>query len=381
LARIFLSIFCILSFVVNANAKLEQTNTEHVLFIYPVDKGFPFWDAQVDFAQAVADVLGFNLDVAYPPESMRNRFRAAEFIENRINASPQKPSLVLTSFWVGSEEEILLLLQKHDIALISINSDVSLQQSKSIGKPREKYPNWLAQLSPNDFLVGKDLGTALIKQGRNNKCPNQACNINLFAITGQSFADVSKQRLAGLEEAVKADGNSQILGFVYGDWSKQRVAQITPTIVKRHTSIDAFWLASDIMAYGLLEGLETSKMSIPKHSVIGSIDWSNETPSLIEQNKLTMSMGGHFLEAGFSLVLYYDYLNGIDFSDELGLVIKTPMSHIHKNNAQVFGDFLHSPQWSKEAIKSMSKVLNGKTSAYDLRPETFILKHINHKKE
>ncbi len=359
------------------HATTNKKTDGEILFIYPVEKGFPFWDSQVDFAKATAKALNLDLKVAYPPENYRNRFNAADYIKQQIAASEDLPILVLTSFWLGSEEEILRYLNSIKVPLISINSDISQEQFEKLGKPRERFPYWLAQLSPNDTQVGEQLGQALLEKYRQRTCEGKACPVKVFGITGLSYSAVSKQRLNGLRQAVTNDKNSTLLATIYGDWDRERVKKITSPIINRHKDIDVFWLASDVMAYGLLEGIEALPDSSRPNAIIGSIDWSIQTIDKIKNDQIVISVGGHFLEGGLAIILFYDYINGVDFIDELGTSIKTQMSVLDTNNIASLGQFLMSPKWDDEYLKTHSKFLNNNRKRYTFAPLEVINGQIN----
>lgn len=140
-----------------------------------------------------------------PPQEYRNRFGAATFLQEILDSNKPRPNLVLTSFWVGSEEKILTILGEKKIPLITINSDISTEQFASLGKPRERFPYWLAQLSPNDMAAGNQLAKALIQASRAKRCPLENCRVNMFAITGMSYSAVNIQRINGLKQTKRRD--------------------------------------------------------------------------------------------------------------------------------------------------------------------------------
>ncbi len=354
----------------------EKTTKPRVLFIYPVEKGFPFWDSQVNFAQAVSDTLNFELDVAYPPEEFRDRFGASIYIQNILDSQAQKPDLIITSFWVGSETKILTLLDDREIPLISINSDISPTQFSELGLPREQFPLWLAHLSPDDTLAGGQLATAILQHSRANRCPSSHCNVNIFAITGASYSAVSKQRINGMNSVLQTDKNNKLLNIVYGNWERKLVKKMTSTIFKRHEDIHAFWIASDVMAYGLQDGIEEFNLMLPKSTVIGSMDWSPSSIDKIKDGSLNMSLGGHFLEGGLALILFFDYLNDRDFKQQTGTVIKTKMSLLDVSNVGEMGAFLKHPKWSETRINGYSKFLNPQRENYNFNPQEIIMEQL-----
>ena len=72
--------------------------------------------------------------------------------------------------------------------------------------------------------------------------------------------------------------------------------------------------------------------------MVGGIDWNLEAIQSIQKGQMTASMGGHFMEGGWVMVLLYDYFNGVDFVDE-GVAMKSKMSAITQANADQFEMF------------------------------------------
>lgn len=360
----------------NAEDFQEDLSKPSILFVYPVDKGFPFWDSQLDFAEAVANAFDFELVIAYSPNSHRNRFDAATYIKDQLDTMKRQPSLVITSFWVGSEREILTLLNDRRIPLITVNSDLSGEQFVKLGRPREKFDLWLAHFSPNDTLAGQQLAFAIIEESRRLRCDSNACNVNIFAITGLSYSAVSKQRVRGLQIATREDLRVNLLSVIYGNWDRKLVESKAQPILQRHDDINAFWFASDVMAYGLQDGIESSKLALQANTVIGGIDWSPATIGKIKDGEMHVSLGGHFMEAGWGLILFYDYLHNVDLPISSTTVIKTKMGLLNKQNIDELGPFLTSPKWSKEQLKSYSRHLNPSRTGYSLDPKNIILDHI-----
>lgn len=360
-----------------AHSNVNSTDEiPRILFIYPIDKGFPFWDSQVDFAKSVSDALNFQLDVAYTPKNMRNRFTAAKYVQQLVESKKKKPSLILTSFWVGSEEGILTYLDKHNIPLMTINSDITTEQFKQLGLPRKRFPYWLAHLSPNDTLAGQLLAKEILKESRKVRCESKFCEVNIFAITGSSISAVSRQRTDGLKTIIEKDRNSHILNIVHGNWKRDTVAKFTKTVFLRHSKIDAFWVASDVMAYGIKDGLDKQNKTLPNTTVVGGIDWSPSSIEKIKEGEMHMSLGGHFMEAGWALILFFDYLNGKDFINETSSIIKTEMSMLDKSNVDSMGAFLSNPKWSNSHLKSYSKFLNPVRKKYNLNSKNMIMQQI-----
>jgi ABC-type sugar transport system substrate-binding protein len=360
---------------------LGNEDKPNIVFIIPADEGFHFWDSEINFAKAVAQTHGFELNIVHTPRKYRNRFDVVNFVKNTLDGLPTSPDLVITSFWLGSEQKMLAMLSEKNIPTITINSSISAEQLSILGNPREKYPLWLGHISPDDVEVGEQLGELLISHAKQQKqCSTARCKVDLFAITGLNYSAVSIQRVDGLKKALIHHRWSSLINVVYGNWKRETVADMMSTVTTRHPHIDAYWVASDIMAYGIRDGLEKLNMTLPEDTLVGSIDWSAPTVGEIRQGHIDFSLGGHFMEAGWALMLFADYQAGIDFKQDVGTIITTPFSVLKKSNIDSLGTFLSAPEWSSNNLSQYSKSLNPSLKTYSLSPLNIINSQIAHNK-
>lgn len=359
--------------VLAAGSSIDSTE---ILMLVNADQGFPFWDSEVNFAKAVADAFSLNLTVHYIPARYRDRFGIVKYIEGYLKKRNNSPDLVMSAFYLGSEDKLLTLLDKKSIPFFSLNSYISTAQYKVLGKPREKFTHWIGHIAPNDIKAGKQLMQALLKIYRQrNHCDQTVCGAKIFGFTGLPYAAVSQQRVKGVEEAVAIDRTSDLYNNVAGNWRKRVVLEKMAIVLQRHKDIDVFWAASDNMAWGIVEAMQLHPNA--RQSLIGSFDWSPDTIPMIKGDKIQISLGGHFLEAGLALILYYDYLNGIDFSAENGPIIESQMSELTLKNIKQLGPFLIKPIWKKNVLFGYSKFNNPNRTHYLFDPNDIISQQIN----
>jgi hypothetical protein len=101
------------------------------------------------------------------------------------------------------------------------------------------------------------------------------------------------------------------------------------------------------------------------HILTGGIDWETEGLTDIKTNKMTTSLGGHFMQGGLALVLLYDYHHGKDFVSELGTRIDMRLSALTHANIQVYHNILEDGKWDRIDFKNLSKCYNSKRSKYN----------------
>lgn len=347
-----------------------------VLLLVNADPGFPFWDSQVEFALAVAKAFNIELSVHYIPINHRDRFGIANYIRKHLGQRPVKPDLIISAFWFGAEKKLLDVLQQLNIPLFSINSHLTEEQVSVLGGPRHRYSSWLGHLSPNDVKAGAEIAQRLIYRiSQHKNCSIRQCAVNLVGLSGLHHAAVSLQRVEGLELAVQKNAGAELLNVVYANWRRKIAESMTSRILDRHRDIDGIWVASDIMAMGVADAL-AQKSAYPAIQ-IGSIDWSPEAIQMIRDDRLSFSLGGHFMEAGWALIMYHDMLRGLDFVDQFGTIVESQLSVLDKSNVAKWGPFLSTTQWSESILKKISKAANPDIALYRLDPAYIINQHIN----
>lgn len=357
-----------------AAQSLPSNNIAKVTFLVGADPNAPFWDSQIHFAQSVAKALNVELSVIYIPAKYMNRFGVAHFMATMLKDQLQHPDLIISTLWLGTESKILMLLNRYHIPLISINTHLSTKLIAEIGLPREKFPYWLGHISTDDVKTGKMLTEYLLKQVNQNKGCNLPCPINLFAFSGATYASASLEREKGLKQVVANVPKVNLFNVVHANWDRDTAKSMMATVLNRHDDIDAFWVASDAMTLGVIEGFKEKGQNITP--VIGSIDWSPEIVEYIRTGEVDISYGGHFMEAGWALTLFVDYLKVSDFVEISGTVIKIKLAQLTFNEIEGLGSFLLAPVWSAEVIRSHSRFYNDNFSEYQFDPEFAIGEHV-----
>ncbi|MCK9526532.1 MAG: substrate-binding domain-containing protein, partial [Limnochordia bacterium] len=104
-------------------------------------------------------------------------------------------------------------------------------------------------------------------------------------INGHGAAWVSQKRLAGYTQGMRQNGLSlQQIHMFEGDFSKESGRRGAETLLKANPGITAIFAASDLMAVGVLEQLQTMGVDVPNQvSVVGFDDQdfsTHVTPAL-----------------------------------------------------------------------------------------------------
>lgn len=359
----------------NSNAQNEsEPLIANVTFVINSYRGFAFWDSQADYARAVADALGINLTVVYIPEHYSDRFGVVNFFTEYLDRVPRNPDLIISALWLGAELHLLDLLNSKGIPLISINTTLSKRDFAIFGQPREKYPLWLAHFSTNDNLAGYELAEYIVGNVTKQKRCTRFCQINLFAFAGTAYTSASLHRVEGLKTSLKRYPNVSLFNVVSANWDRELTRNMMKKVLSRHDDIDAFWVVGDIMALGVLDGLKD--YGAKSYPLIGSMDWTPEIITQIEQGNIAVSFGGHFMEAGWALSIYADYLRKGDFVEKFGVIFSSSLTKLDSSNVASIGGFLKDPKWNVQVIRLNNRYFNPLLQDYVMQPEKIIQLHI-----
>ncbi|MBF0202767.1 MAG: ABC transporter substrate-binding protein [Desulfamplus sp.] len=333
-----------------------------VTFLNPNGKGNRFWDLQTSFMQASANDLSMDLEVIYSTGGHRYEY---EELAKKILTSSNKPDYLISIFKKGISERILQLAEKEGVRYFTINTDISGEEQKLIGKPREKFKYWIGQMIPDDTQAGYQLAKILIEKARKLNLKGTDGKIQILGISGSMDSSAALDRNAGLEKAIKDHPDTILHQIVFTNWDQEDSRQRVSRFLIRYPELNIIWCASDGISLGVVQAIEENGKIPGQHILTGGIDWSKEGLQAVKEGKMLTTLGGHFMEGGLALVLLYDYHHGKDFATESGIRITTGFKSITSENIQAYENKLRVEKWGSINFKKLSKVYNSKWEKYN----------------
>jgi hypothetical protein len=97
---------------------------------------------------------------------------------------------------------------------------------------------------------------------------------------------------------------------------------------------------------------------------VGGIDWTPPSLQAVREGRMVATLGGHFLEGAWALVLLHDFHHGRDFAAE-GLDWRTQMVPITRDTVDTFLRFLEGGDWEWIDFRAFSRVANPALKHYD----------------
>ncbi|MEM7207988.1 MAG: ABC transporter substrate-binding protein [Pseudomonadota bacterium] len=347
-------LFCVLILLLTySSALLAHHAPINVAVVSPDTDVNNFWRVVHNFARASAVDLDINLKIHTRKE---NNFSYIDSLRSAFETDPP-PDIVLAIFYKKLLKQTLGMADEYEIPIFMFNTFVTENENNDF-YIRKTYKSFLGHMHPDEKSAGYKLAKHLIR-AQKEKRPNEI--INVVGISGHRNSYVTQQRNLGLEKAVREEG-AVLYQVVNANWSSEVSYNQAAVLMDRYPDLDVIWAASDLMAISSGRAIKDKKMD---EILTGGIDWTKEGVEKIKSGEISASVGGHFSEIGFALVLIHDYFHGVDFYDELGGEITTEMSLLTYDNLNKYHDFIIRQDWNRVDFTRYSKVLNPSINAYD----------------
>lgn len=321
-----------------------------VTFINPGSVNDPFFSRLCNVMKTTAEDLDISLEILYSGRDYINGIEIGKEIFHRN----KRPDFLLLINEDGMAERIIVEARTHGVKCILFNEGFSDQFKKQYPSIETAFPNLIAQVLPNDSLAGYLLAKELIKaELKENTTPK------LLALTGSPRTSSSVLRKQGLMQALKEHPQVSLLQIIPAHWKKDKATYVTQQAFKRYAEIDIIWSASDLMAIGALEAFNLHN----KKTTIGGIDWATFAFDEVNSRNFTTTVGGHFFDGAWALILIHDYVKTGSLSKQFYL--SNSFHAITAQNIARYFSTLKNNKWDHIDFKKYSMFYNKKLNTYD----------------
>jgi ABC-type sugar transport system substrate-binding protein len=271
--------------------------------------------------QPAAQQLDIRLEVLY---AERDHLKMIE-LAREVAARSSKPDYLMIVNEKLAGGEMLKLADKAGIpTLLAFSKFDDPQQVVEFGKPRQKFRHWLGSLVPNATEAGKLTANELVRQALQARLVADDGKVHVALIGGDKATPTGMQRVEGAVKAFSAHPKVVLEQVVYGNWDRARAKEQAAALLLRYPRLNAFWTASDLMAYGAMEAAENAGRKPGADLLFSAINNSPEVLQARVQGRISSLAGGHFTAGAWGLVMLYDYHHGKDFRKE-GLELTAPL--------------------------------------------------------
>jgi ABC-type sugar transport system substrate-binding protein len=217
----------------------------------------------------------------------------------------------------------------------------------------------LGELVPDDQQAGYLLGKRLITEARSRG--GSGGWLHLCGVAG-AFTSSSLLRISGLRKAVAEAGDVLLCEVAPANWNRERAAAVTAELLERHPETAVLWSASDEMALGVVEAIRANGHRAGRDVAVGGIDWAPFAFDRIRDGSFTASVGGHFLDGAFGLILLFDHHHGHDFS---ATQEQSRFAVADRSNVDAYQRLLSPEAAARVDFGKLSKARNPARQTYD----------------
>ncbi|WP_420475371.1 ABC transporter substrate-binding protein [Noviherbaspirillum sp. ST9] len=332
----------------------------NVVFINPGRSDEPFWRSAARFAEPAAQQLGIELEVLY---AERDHLKMIELVR-KVTSRAKKPDYLMLVNEKLSAGEMLKLAEHAGIKSLIVYSGLVESQQSEYGKPRKKFRHWLGSLTPNAAEAGRLTAEELVRQALLRHAVADDGKVHVAAIAGDKATPTGTQRLQGAIDVFAAHPAVVLEQVVYGNWDRARAGEQAAALLLRYPKINAFWVASDLMAFGAIDAAEAAGRTPGTDLLVSAI---NNSPPVLQarvQGRVSALAGGHFTLAAWGLVMLYDYHHGKDFGRDGADVVLPSFMLLDEERAQRFLTRFGDEDFSSIDFRQFSKRLNPQLRSY-----------------
>lgn len=348
-------------FVLPVSGAYGDDRPIRVAYFNPHNADDPFWLPVERFMRAAANDLNIEVTTYV---AAHNRATMIDQVRQAVMAK-DKPDFIVFKNFKSNAPEILNIAELNGVKSFIFNAGLTNEERAKNGGPREHYRQWVGQMLPGDELAGYNLATALIKRARDLGLFDNDGKVVMTGLTGNLSDSAAIERNKGLERALEENPDVVFHQLVPARWDRAQAAQKAEGLFRRYPNIAVIWAANDPMALGAIDAAAKVGLVAGESFITGGVDWNPPALEAIKDGTLHTSIGGHFMEGGWVMVLLYDYVHGQDFADDGGAARFSEMAGLTAANLDKYlGKFLNE-DWDRVDFSQFSKVRNSVLKSYD----------------
>ncbi len=123
------------------------------------------------------------------------------------------------------------------------------------------------------------------------------------------------------------------------------------------------------MALGAVEAMEELGRRPGEEILTGGIDWSPFALEKLDLGTFTASVGGHFLDCAWCVVMLHDHHHGRDFGASIGLSEYVVLTRENSSRYELFFD---ETRWRDIEFSRFSRAANPGLAEYEFSVDTIL---------
>ncbi|WP_319583707.1 ABC transporter substrate-binding protein [uncultured Pseudodesulfovibrio sp.] len=334
------------------------------MFFTPADVAErPFWRLFFGFMQAAADDLGVDLRVI----TSDNRFKVLQTARTAL--SYKVPDYALYVYQCNITVDVLPLMEKAGVKSIICNTQPVANSREDVGLPGEKFSQWIGQITPDNEAAGHLAAELLIERGISLGLTARDGKLHMACLGASDIVSSAHLRRQGMEDAVSEDPHAVVDRFISADWQREKAHYKAVRMLDMYPLAHAYWAASDSMALGILDAAREKGLTPSVNFLAVGIDWTEGGVQAVRDGQLLATIGGHFMEGAWALIMALDHFNGHEFTQP---VHKSRMQALTRDNLTAYLPVLDQKNWERIDFKRFSKSFTPCVADYEFTPEAVL---------
>ncbi len=335
--------------------------------ITPQAADTPYWKSFTEFAAAAARDLGVVFE-AHHAEFKRDRYLA--LFKQLATRQKNRPHAVIVKNERGLGLEMLRIAEKANMPVFFVNTGLRDKEIAAYGGPRKRFKRWLGEVLPDNEKAGYYVAKNLIRMGLKAE-RLKGKRLSMVALGGASTDGASLGRLRGLKRGVAEFAQVGLVGIRSGGWIRTEARLRTAQLLAAYPELNLVWAANDDMALGAIDALRDVKRKPGRDVLVAGLNWRPEALATVKSGAMAFTLGGHFMDGAWAVVMLNDYFKGRDFAD-FGVSFRTNWGVISAANVERLSPLVGDEDWDRIDFRRFSRVTNPKLKAYDFSLKTLL---------
>lgn len=307
-----------------------------------------FWPMVEAFALATAEDLDIMLDIHRYGSSHVNMI---EVIRGVLSDPAKRPDGILFHNFNGRGGDALALAEQFKVPALMFNAGPGAEDS--FGAPQEKLKYFIGQITPDDVRAGYDLAVTLYNEAARLGLRDENGVMQMLVFEGTRASIAAQERLMGLQKFLSEHDDVAVEQYFRPNWRRDRAAAAFKVGMERYPKARVAWAASDSMALGVLDAAKDAGKKPGVDFITGGVDLLPGIQPLVQDGKLAVSIGAHYTEVVWAVILLYDYLHGCDFSKAAGATVHKSTMMVQSSGASPV-----LPGESREEVAEWAKTVD-----------------------
>lgn len=331
----------------------KKVERPYVVLLTPRDDAF--WTMFATITQAAAADL--NIELEWLPAKNDPQKQLAD--AQRVLQQERLPDALIYKNFDGTAIPILEAAEARQVYSILFEESLTPAEAKQYGVPREHFKYWLGEFIPDNLEAGYELLEALITLAREQNRQDAQGRIHVLALGGNMNEASSSDRIKGLQVALQNHPEVLLHEIGAGFWQEPAAYSVIKRLLPAYPQTHIIWAANDTMPVGAYRAAQEMGL----RPLLGGMGSTPPAALDVWQSRVDVSVGGHFLQGAFALVLLRDFFSGYDFATE-STMLRLSLFTFTRQNVKDYARALADNNWQKVHFEHFSRAYNPSLQKY-----------------